>query len=176
MKHSLCLVAALLLNACCITKHRQILENGGTISKDTTISITEQDSLTCLFQSAKSIHVYETMPFITDTANKTKHDSLLGYPLKRSIGKINGKKLEVIKFLMDDKSQYVLNYPPVRQPFWPNAIFELRNGKNITYCMMSFGTHEIAFTKDKKSFNYAWMRNSETLERWFDLYTSKNKK
>lgn len=113
---------------------------------------------------------------ITDTANKAKRDSLLGYPLKRSVGKINGKKLEVIRFLMDDESQYILDYSPVRQPFWPNVIFELRDGKNKTYCMMSFGTHEIAFAKDKKSFKYVWMRNSETLERWFDQFISKRKK
>lgn len=176
MKHCLLLFAALSLSACCITKHRQILKDGSAISNDTTISVTAQDSLTSLFRNAKSIHVYETMPMITDTTDKSKRDSLLGYPLIRSIGKITGKKLEVIKFLMNDESQFVHEYSPVRQPFWPNVIFELRDGKTKTYCMMSFGTHEITFTKDKKSFRYAWMRNSETVERWFDQYTSKKKK
>lgn len=170
MKQCLLLFVTLLFGACCTSKQGQVVDNGSIASKDSTNFVLQQDSCYKLFKQAQSIYVYETMPFITDTTSKVKRDSLLSYPLKRSVGKISGRKLEVIKFLMSDKSQYVFDYPPVRQPFWPNAIFKLHNGKNTTYCMMSFGTHEIAFTKDKRSFIYAWMCNSDTLERWFNQY------
>lgn len=177
MRQSLYLFVLLMLSSCCIYKYGQA-EKDVSRCEDSLLSVSFRDYFCNSIVNANSIQFYETTPFVRsqDSIIKSPKDSLCGYPIKHSSNRISGKKVEMLKFLMTDTSNYVLYYSPVRQPFWPNVILELRAGKEKRYCMMSFGTHEMAISKDKNSFMYIWIRNSATLERWFDKYIFMNKK
>lgn len=103
-----------------------------------------------------------------DTQKVTSNDSLFDYPIENDLGSLTKTEKVLLNFVIDDKSQYRIEYSPIRQPFNPDFVLEFSSKKQCAYLFVSFGTGEIAIADVNGFFKFYLMSNSSIMERWYD--------
>lgn len=125
------------------------------------------DSVDAIVFGANSVRLYDMADFVQggDTLG-AKCDSLLGYAVKRNLGRVSKSDLSVLRFILSDRQWYMADYPLVRHPFHPNIALEFIKGRRKAYALVSFVTGEIKISDACGNFKVFMMRGSRPMARW----------
>ena len=127
------------------------------------------DSVTHIINEADEVRVYATYAFIEAHDSLTVCDTLLNYKIKESVGQLQNREREILKFVITDSNWITDKYAPVKQQFYPDIIIEFISKQAKAYLLLSFGSEEVwacDTSGEMKSYRMVSKRN---LARWASL-------
>lgn len=129
-------------------------------------SVIYNDSVDNILLNAGKVRIYDMADFVMYSDSAKQRDSLFNYEINKSIGFLEKEEKAILTFIISDKSWYIKNYAPIRQPFHPNIAFEFTNQKHKAFMFVSFGTEEVAISDIKGNFKFYQMRDKLPMVRW----------
>lgn len=139
----------------------------GQIAERDSSAVVYNDSIGAVILCADKVRLYDMADFVgKDSAATGERDSLFNYAVKKDVGLLKSDEMEVLRFIVSDKSWYIKDYAPIRQPFHPNIAFEFNHKRSKAYIFVSFGTEEIAIATADGKFKVFLMRDKRPMARW----------
>lgn len=130
------------------------------------VSVIYNDSVDNIFLNAGRVRIYDMADFTMSCDSAKQRNSLFNYEINKNIGFLETEEKAILAFIISDKSWYIKNYAPIRQPFHPNIAFEFANQKHKAFMFVSFGTEEVAISDIEGNFRFYQMRDKLPMVRW----------
>lgn len=124
------------------------------------------DSLDAIILDASKVRFYDMADFVVVRDSVEMQDCLFKYKIKKDMGLLENEEKKVLSFIISDRTWYIKDYAPVRQPFHPNIAFEFVCKKNKAFMFVSFGTEEVAISDAEGNFKFYQMRGKRLMSRW----------
>lgn len=130
-------------------------------------AVVYNDSIDAVILCADKVRLYDMADFVgKDSSTNGKRDSLFNYAVKKDIGLLKKEERDILRFIVSDKSWFIKDYAPIRQPFHPNISFEFTYKRSNVFMFVSFGTEEIAIATADGKFKFFLMRDKRPMARW----------
>ena len=104
------------------------------------------DSTVVEFMQSKYIYAFELNPLDTLVNNQ-----ICSYSVSKKYGRLSVYCKNIIEFLLSDSLAFESDYTPIKQPFFPTLAFKSNKQSKIS-CFVSFGTEEIAFSRNDSTY------------------------
>lgn len=154
-----------ILTSCSLSKSSNEY-NAASVTLGNDSIVIYNDSIDDILLNAKKVLAYDMADFVQQNDSVIKRDSIFNYHVKKKIGPLNSKELNILSFIIGDKSWYIKKYNPVRRPFNPDFTLEFIQSKKHIYMFVSFGTEEVAISDSKGNFKFYKMKDKHILARW----------
>lgn len=154
------------LASCTLFKTSCKQNSMGQYAEPDSSAVIYSDSIDAVILNANRVRLYDMTDFVREDSAVGKRDSIFNYEIKKDVGLLKKEELSILRFIISDKSWYIKDYAPVRQPFHPNIALEFSRKKSKTFMLVSFGTEEIAIAMSDGKFNFYLMRDKRALARW----------
>ena len=160
------LLVSLSLTSCSLFKTSCTCGTVKGISDTDSLSVIYTDSIDSILFCANKVRIYDMADFVLYNNTIENGDSIFNYKIKKNIGFLKKEEIAILSFIISDKSWYIKNYTPIRQPFHPNFTLEFTHKKNTAFMFVSFGTEEIAISDSEGNFKFYKMRDKHIMARW----------
>lgn len=160
------LLLSAILTSCSLSKSSNEYNAVASVALGNDSIVIYNDSVDDILFNAKKVLAYDMADFVQQSDFAIIGDTIFNYQVKKKIGPINNKELNILSFIIADKSWYIKEYNPVRRPFSPDFTLEFIHKKRHVYMFVSFGTEEVAIADSKGNFKFYQMRNKHILARW----------
>ena len=157
---------SLSLTSCSLFKTSCTCSTVNNVLETDSLSVIYNDSIDPILFCASKVRIYDMADFVIYNDTIENSDSIFKYKIKKDIGFLRKEEIAILSFIASDKSWYIKNYTPIRQPFHPNFTLEFTHKKNTAFMFVSFGTEEIAISDSEGNFKFYKMRDKYIMARW----------